>query len=54
MNYCVETTERFDKEFKNLDRNTQRMIKAWIQKHLEDCSNPRQHGNELTANRSGQ
>lgn len=54
MNYSVETTQRFDKEFKKLDRYTQRMIKAWIQKNLVGCSNPRQHGKGLTANRSGQ
>ena len=54
MRYSVETTERFDKEFKKLDRYTQRMIKAWIDKNLVGCENPRQHGKGLTANRSGQ
>lgn len=52
--YRVETTERFDREFKKLDRYTQRMMKAWIEKHLIGCSDPRQSGKELTANRSGQ
>lgn len=52
--YRVETTERFDREFKKLDRYTQRMMKAWIEKHLIDCSDPRQSGKGLTANRSGQ
>ena len=54
MSYSVETTSRFDKEFKKLDRYTQRMIKAWIEKKLEGCTDPRQHGKGLTANRSGQ
>ena len=54
MNYSVETTSRFDKEFKKLDRYTQRMIKAWIEKNLEGCTNPRQHGKGLTVNRNGQ
>ena len=54
MSYSVETTSRFDKEFKKLDRYTQRMIKAWIEKNLEGCTNPRQHGKGLTANRNGQ
>lgn len=54
MTYSVETTERFDKEFKKLDKYTQRMIKAWIDKHLTDCQNPRAFGKGLTANRSGQ
>lgn len=54
MSYSVETTARFDKEFKKLDRYTQRMIKAWIEKHLLNCENPRLQGKPLTANRSGQ
>lgn len=54
MTYSVETTERFDKEFKKLDKYTQRMIKAWIDKHLMDCHDPRAFGKGLTANRSGQ
>ena len=52
--YKVETTARFDKEFKKLDKYTQRMITAWIDKNLEGSENPRVHGKGLTANRSGQ
>ena len=54
MRYKVRTTPRFDKEFSKLDKYTIRMIKAWIDKNLRDCDNPRQHGKGLTANRSGQ
>lgn len=54
MSYQVETTVRFDKEFKKLDRYTQRMIKSWIDKHLVGCIDPRQYGKGLTANRVGQ
>ena len=54
MTYTLETTSRFDKEFKKLDRYTQRMIKAWIEKNLIGCTDPRIHGKGLTANRSGQ
>ena len=32
MKYRVETTPRFEKEFRKLDRYTQRMLKAWIDK----------------------
>lgn len=52
--YAFETTERFKKEFKKLDRYTQKMIKAWITKNLINCYNPRIHGKALTSNRSGQ
>ncbi|MBP3922209.1 MAG: type II toxin-antitoxin system RelE/ParE family toxin [Ruminiclostridium sp.] len=54
MKYKVMTTARFDKEFKKLDKYTMKMIKAWINKNLVDCENPRAHGKALTANRSGQ
>ena len=54
MKYRVETTARFDREFKKLDRYTQKMMKAWIEKNLVDCENPRVHGKGLTANLSGQ
>ncbi len=54
MSFSVETTARFDREFKKLDRYTQRMIKAWIEKNLVDCTDPRTHGKGLTADRSGQ
>ena len=33
--YRVETTTRFDKEFKKLDKYMQRMIVAWIDKTLK-------------------
>ncbi len=54
MTYRVETTARFDKEFKKLDIYTQKMLKAWIDKNLTGCENPRLHGKGLTANRAGQ
>ena len=54
MTYNVVTTPRFDKEFKKLDNYTKRMIKAWIDKNLIGCTDPRQQGKGLTANRSGQ
>ncbi len=54
MIYKLVTTERFDKSFKKLDRQTQRILKSWIVKNLMNCENPRVHGKGLTANRSGQ
>lgn len=54
MKYTVETTDQFEREFRKLDKYTQRILKAWIQKNLMNCENPRQHGKGLTANRSGQ
>ena len=54
MKYKVELSERFKKEFRKLDKYTQKIIRAWINKNLVDSENPRQQGKGLTANRSGQ
>ena len=54
MIYEISTTEKFDKSLKKFDRQTQRIIKAWIEKNLINCENPRIHGKALIANRSGQ
>jgi mRNA interferase RelE/StbE len=54
MRYRIETTERFDREFRKLDRYTQRMVKAWIDRNISETENPRQHGKGLTSNRRGQ
>ena len=54
MKYRIETTPKFDREFKKLDKYTMKMIKAWISKNLVDCENPRSFDKCLTSNRSGQ
>ena len=51
--YRVETTSRFDKEFKKLDRYTKKMIANWIEKNLEETDNTYKQGKGLAANRSG-
>ena len=54
MTYTVNTTPEFDKEFKKLDKFTQKILATWIDKNLEGCENPRIQGKGLTSNRSGQ
>ena len=54
MIYQIVTTDKFDKSFKKLEKQTQKIIKAWIEKTLMGCENPRLHGKWLTANKSGQ
>ena len=54
MIYQIVTTDKFDKSFKKLDKQTQKIIKAWIDKNLMGCENPRLHGKWLTANKSVQ
>lgn len=52
--YTVEFTKEALRQLKKLDKYTSMLILAWIRKNLEGCSDPRQHGKGLTANRSGQ
>lgn len=54
MTFHVEFTDAALKELKKLDKYTAALITGWIRKNLEGCSDPRQHGKGLTANRSGQ
>lgn len=54
MIYQIVTTDRFDRSFKKLDKQTQKIIKVWIDKNLMKCEDPRLHGKGLTSNRSGQ
>ena len=53
MSYSVETTARFDKEFRKLDRYTQKMVRSWIEKNLISCDDPRVHGKGLSADLIG-
>jgi len=52
--YHVVFTNEAKKELKKLDRFTAMLLTAWVRKNLEGCSDPRQHGKGLAANRGGQ
>ena len=54
MKYKVVVTDTAKKQLKKLDKFIAGMIIGWLKKNLEGCSDPRQHGKALTANRSGQ
>ena len=47
MKYSVETTRRFDREFKKLDKTVQKFISVWMKNNLVDCYDPRHHGKAL-------
>lgn len=53
MKYTVEYTEKAVKSIRKLDPGVRVFIKAWIDKNLVDCEDPRVHGKGLVANRSG-
>lgn len=48
MKYRVEYTPQATKELSKLDPHTRRTIKEWIDRHLENCENPRAYGKALT------
>ena len=52
--YDVELSDRFKKEFRKLDKYTQKIIRSWIDKNLVGQEDPRHCGKGLTANKSGQ
>ncbi len=54
MIYKIEFSDEAFKEFGKLDKYTQKLIDAWIRKHLETNENPRSIGKPLVGNKSGQ
>ena len=54
MKYKVVFTELAKKQLKKLDKYVASLIIGWIEKNLQDCDNPRIHGKNLIANKSGQ
>lgn len=52
--YKVEYTIKALKELSKLDKYTKKLIIAWIEKNLVDCSDPRAHGKSLSGNRNDQ
>ena len=52
--WIIEFSDNAFKEFGKLDRHTQIMINAWIQKHLENVDNPRVFGKALSGDKAGQ
>lgn len=52
--YRVEYTPAAIKQIKKLDVSTRKLIRAWIEKNLVDCKDPRAHGKGLAGDKSGQ
>lgn len=53
MTYTVVLTEKAKKQLSELDKQTAKLIVSCLFKHLQGCTNPRQHGKGLTSNLSG-
>lgn len=54
MRYKVVFSEMAKKQLKKLDKHISALILGWIERNLEQCENPRQHGKALTGHKSGQ
>ena len=54
MRYKVVFSEMAKKQLKKLDKHISALILGWIERNLEQCENPRQHGKALTGDKSGQ
>lgn len=53
MKYTVKLEKKAVKALKKMDRFQARVIYDWIQKNLEGCDDPREHGKGLTGDKSG-
>lgn len=54
MTYKVLFSGRAKKQLEKLDKYTAALIIGWLEKNIENCTNPRQHGKGLVGNKSGQ
>jgi mRNA interferase RelE/StbE len=53
MNYHVQLSDGALKELRKIDRHQAHVILSWIEKHLEDCADPRLHGKALVGDKRG-
>lgn len=53
MGWTIDFTPTAERELGKLDRQTGRRISQYLQELVATCSDPRQRGQGLTANRTG-
>ncbi|MEE9451522.1 MAG: type II toxin-antitoxin system RelE/ParE family toxin [Gammaproteobacteria bacterium] len=53
MTWTIKFDDRAKKEFKRLDKHTQRTIIRYLRERIESSNNPRQYGKSLSANKTG-
>lgn len=52
--YRVEYSKKAQKQIKKLDKQIQRLLFGWIDKHLEGTDNPRSSGKGLTGDHANE
>lgn len=53
MGYSLQTTSRFDRQLRKLDRFDAVTILKWLSKNVDGTDNPRQIGKALVGNHAG-
>lgn len=53
IKYEVEYSAAAVKQLSKMDAATKKLIRAWIEKNLVGCTDPRAHGKGLTGDKSG-
>jgi len=53
MTFALETTARFDRQFKKLPPAVQSTIIAYLRKHVDGAIDPRSSGKRLSGNLAG-
>ena len=53
MIFHLETTPKFDKQLKKIDKVSQKQIVGYLSKNIEGTENPRTLGKALVGNRKG-
>jgi len=53
LGWKIEATPAAERQLRKLDRQTARRISQYLKALVADCSDPRQRGKALTANRVG-
>lgn len=51
--YTVDYSQSAQKTLRKMDPGTRRLIMKWVDKNLEDSTNPRDHGKPLSGNLAG-
>lgn len=53
MKWNLTLSDKAVKQLKKLDKQTSKLIIAWLRKNIEGCEDPRVHGKGLVGDKSG-
>lgn len=53
MKWTLTLSDKAVKQLKKLDKQTSRLIIAWLRKNVDGCEDPRAHGKDLVGDKAG-